>query len=224
MDADKTEIEKLLVKAQSRIASLESENYRLKKLLHLQEHSELSADKNTREAENKKKILIVGKPSVSIHKHSSAEDKVALFRSLFKGREDVFAIRWEGTNGKSGYSPACDNSWRSGVCGRYKNIPCAKCESRNLISLSYSQYTRHLTGEIVIGIYPLLESESCHFLALDFDKKQWQEDIRAFRKTCEKYNVPAYIERSRSGNGAHVWIFFQTDIAAALAHLSVKCS
>ena len=79
------------------------------------------------------------------------------------------------------------------------------------------QIYRHLSGEIIIGIYPLFEDDTCRFLAIDFDKKGWQEDVKALVETCQKFQISAYVEVSRSGNGAHVWMFFEDKIAASQA-------
>jgi hypothetical protein len=129
----------------------------------------------------------------------------------------VFAIRWVGKDNRSGYSPACYNDWKQEVCGKYKKIPCASCENRKLIPLDDKQIYRHLSGEIIIGIYPLPADDTCKFLAIDFDKKEWRGDVKALIEICQKYNVPGYVEISRSGKGAHVWFFFDEKISAAQA-------
>ena len=150
--------------------------------------------------------------------------KVALFRSLFRGREDVFPRRWENaTRGRSGYSPACDNEWEYGLCEKKKRpevsrrASCAECPNRAFINVSDEQVARHLRGDQVMGVYPLLSDETCWFLAADFDKKTWQEDVAAFIETCDLHGVPVAIERSRSGNGAHAWFFFASPVPAVAA-------
>lgn len=144
----------------------------------------------------------------------SPAGKVALFRSLFQGRRDVYPIRWESkTGGKSGYSPACANEWRVGVCEKPR-IKCGDCSHRLLIPLTDSVIYDHLAGGHTIGVYPLLEDDSCHFLAVDFDDAEWQDDARSFVKSCEELGVPVALEISRSGQGAHAWVFFAGKVSA----------
>lgn len=144
----------------------------------------------------------------------STSEKVALFRRLFRGRTDVYPVRWESKNtGKTGYSPACANEWLSGVCEKPR-IKCGDCENRLLTPLADSVIYDHLIGKRTVGVYPLLEDDSCHFLAVDFDEEQWRDDAQAFVRSCEELGVPAALEISRSGKGAHVWIFFASKVAA----------
>ena len=144
----------------------------------------------------------------------STAEKVALFRRLFRGRTDVYPIRWEGkTSGKSGYAPACANEWRAGVCEKPR-IKCGDCSNRLLIPLSDAVIYDHLVGEHTVGVYPLLEDDTCYFLAVDFDEADWRDDARAFMQSCEELGVPAALEISRSGNGAHAWVFFASRVAA----------
>jgi superfamily II DNA or RNA helicase len=144
----------------------------------------------------------------------STAEKVALFRRLFRGRTDVYPIRWESkTSGKSGYAPACANEWRAGVCEKPR-IKCGDCGSRLLVPLSDSVIYEHLAGKHTVGIYPLLEDDTCHFLAVDFDDAEWQEDARAFAQSCNALGVPAALEISRSGQGAHAWVFFAGRVPA----------
>src|SRR5699024_4173197 len=127
--------------------------------------------------------------------------RIKIYRSLFKGREDVYATRWKNKDGKYIYSPA--RRRREG-------------EQHNL-RLTNQVIYNHLAGKKTIGIYPLLQDEMCWFLAIDFDKEKWQKDVTAFIEVCRELNVPANIERSRSGNGAHVWIFFNEVVSAKIA-------
>ncbi len=144
----------------------------------------------------------------------STDEKVALFRRLFRGRTDVYPIRWEGkTTTKSGYSPACANEWRAGVCEKPR-IKCGDCGNRMLIPLSDSVIFDHLAGEHTVGVYPLLEGDTCHFLAIDFDEAEWREDARAFVQSCSELGVPVALEISRSGKGAHAWVFFAGRVSA----------
>ena len=144
----------------------------------------------------------------------STAEKVALFRRLFRGRTDVYPIRWEGkTSGKSGYAPACANEWRAGVCEKPR-IKCGDCSNRLLIPLSDAVIYDHLAGEHTVGVYPLLEDDSCYFLAVDFDEAEWRDDARAFMQSCEGLGVPSALEISRSGRGAHAWVFFASRVSA----------
>ena len=133
----------------------------------------------------------------------STGEKVALFRRLFRGRTDVYPIRWESkTTAKSGYSPACANEWRAGVCEKPR-IKCGDCSNRSLIPLSDAVIYEHLSGESTIGVYPLLADDTCYFVAIDFDEAEWREDARAFVQSCSDLGVPVALEISRSGKGAH---------------------
>ena len=144
----------------------------------------------------------------------SAEEKVSLFRRLFRGRTDAYPVRWESKNtGQSGYAPACANEWRAGVCEKPR-IKCGDCANRLLIPLSDAVIYDHLAGEHTVGVYPLLEDDTCYFLAVDFDEAAWRDDARAFMQSCEELGVPAALEISRSGKGAHAWVFFASRVAA----------
>lgn len=141
-------------------------------------------------------------------------EKVALFRRLFRGREDVYPVRWESkTSGKSGYSPTCANEWRAGVCEKPR-IKCGECSKRLFVPLTDSIVYDHLAGEHIIGVYPLLADDTCHFLAADFDEADWREDAKAFLQSCRELGVPAALEISRSGAGAHAWVFFSSAVSA----------
>ena len=149
----------------------------------------------------------------------STAEKVALFRRLFRGRTDVYPVRWQGkTSGKSGYAPACANEWRAGVCEKPR-IKCGNCSHQLLVPLTDSVIYNHLAGKQTVGVYPLLEDDTCHFLAVDFDEAGseeggWQQDAQAFMQSCEELGVPAALEISRSGQGAHAWVFFGGRISA----------
>lgn len=144
----------------------------------------------------------------------AADEKVALFRRLFRGRTDIYPVRWESkTTGKSGYAPACGNEWKPGVCEKPR-IKCGGCGHRLLIPLSDAVIYKHLAGAHTVGVYPLLEDDSCYFLAVDFDEAEWREDARAFMHSCTKLDVPAALEISRSGQGAHAWVFFAGRVSA----------
>ncbi|EEY2039668.1 DEAD/DEAH box helicase family protein [Escherichia coli] len=166
-------------------------------------------------------------PRVSV---LSTNEKVALFRRLFRGRDDVWALRWESkTSGKSGYSPACANEWQLGICGKPR-IKCGDCAHRQLIPVSDLVIYHHLAGTHTAGMYPLLEDDSCYFLAVDFDEAEWQKDASAFMRSCDELGVSAALEISRSRQGAHVWIFFASRVSAREARrlgtaiISYTCS
>ncbi|HGF4758349.1 TPA: DEAD/DEAH box helicase family protein, partial [Escherichia coli] len=172
------------------------------------------------------------KPPSSVQRVSvlSTDEKVALFRRLFRGRDDVWALRWESkTSGKSGYSPACANEWQLGICGKPR-IKCGDCVHRQLIPVSDLVIYQHLAGTHTAGLYPLLEDDSCYFLAVDFDEAEWQKDASAFMRACDELGVPAVLEISRSRQGAHVWIFFASRVSAREARrlgtavISYTCS
>ena len=149
-------------------------------------------------------------------KRLTSTEKVKLFKGLFRGRSDVFAVRWESKRGTSGYSPACANEWKPGVC-RKPAVKCGSCNERELKPLTDEVVYDHLAGKHTVGVYPLFPDDSCRFLAVDFDGKNWQNDSLAFRNTCKELGVPAYIEISRSGRGAHVWVFFSAPVPAVSA-------
>ena len=143
----------------------------------------------------------------------STNEKVSLFRRLFRGRADVYPVRWESKAGKTGYSPACANEWRAGICEKPR-IKCSDCGNRLLIPLTDQTLYEHLAGRHTVGAYPLLTDDTCHFLAVDFDDAEWRDDARAFVQSCRELGVPIAMEVSRSGNGAHAWVFFSSNIAA----------
>jgi len=147
----------------------------------------------------------------------TAEEKVRLFRQLFRGRADVFPTRFVSKRtGKPGYAPACTNKFVRGVCELPK-VKCGQCPHQAFLPVDDAAVIAHLQGRQVMGVYPLLEDETCWFLAVDFDKSTWREDVLAFVATCRQLGLPAAIERSRSGNGAHVWFFFTEPVPAATA-------
>jgi hypothetical protein len=151
----------------------------------------------------------------TLNANSPADQKVNRFRSLFRGREDVYAVRWEGKNGRTGYSPAGIRDWGQPTftkAGKKKPFRVSKP-----FPISDDVVRDHLLGKETIGIYPLLQDDTCWFVAVDFDKKNWEADACTFLKTCRETGVPASLERSRSGNGGHVWIFFAEPIQATLA-------
>ncbi len=158
-----------------------------------------------------------------INKCSSPADKIALFRSLFRGREDVYPRRFESRKtGKSGYSPACANEWIRDVCDK-RRYKCADCPNRRFLPFTDTVIRQHLCGkdeaggDFTAGVYPMLLDETCWFLAMDFDKEQWSDDVDAVRETFRQMQLPVSVERSRSGNGAHIWLFFAEAVPAVTA-------
>ncbi len=140
-----------------------------------------------------------------------------MFRSLFRGRTDVYPTRFVSRRtAKSGYTPACRNKFVQGLC-ELPRIKCGECPNQAFLPFDDAAVLAHLTGRHVMGIYPLLEDETCWLLAVDFDKSTWTEDVPAFLDTCRRTGLHAAVERSRSGNGAHVWLFFSAPVSASAA-------
>ena len=198
---------------QNELARLREENARLKELLR--KHG-IAYEAST------SPIIPIQKPIPQL----SLEEKVALFRSLFRGREDVFARRWYSPKTeKSGYQPVCTREWNREYCDK-KKYKCAECPNREFQHLGYTDVYAHLEGKDpngrdVIGAYAIMPDNTCYFLCCDFDDKScehgYQDDVRAYVSVCRGWNIPAYVERSRSGNGAHVWILFNEPIKAQSA-------
>lgn len=145
------------------------------------------------------------------------EQKIKLLKNIFRGREDVHARYWiSKKTGKRGYSPVCRNEWIRNICKK-PTIKCSICPNRELSPLTDDIIKKHLEGVCSIGIYPMLLDETCYFLAIDFDGEGWIDNVGAFKETCSQKSISVVIERSKSGNGAHAWIFFEEKIPAALA-------
>ncbi|OAM95103.1 hypothetical protein SAMN04515679_3256 [Pelosinus fermentans] len=195
-------------------------------------YQSLLVEINALRAENKKlkgQLGIIEQPAVVIsdkiseamlasviNQRSEANRKIELYRSLFRGRNDVYAKRWKNREGKSGYTPVCLNEWKAGVCCKPK-VKCSECSHKSYGSLDERVIEQHLKGNIVAGIYPMCLDETCYFLAIDFDDDGWEEDVAVLRGVCKEHNIPVAIERSRSGSGAHAWFFFEKQISATLA-------
>lgn len=220
--------DKLLEKYQALVMENESLKKEIKKLkAHLcveapgvnsEETSlhEFEAEKN--ETETPKQDFMAS----AIDNTAEPLEKIKLFMMLFKGRDDVYAKRWEDTKkGTAGYSPVCLNEWKHGLCGlRHKpKIPCKKCNNKAYAPFDETVVDAHLRGykNFVAGIFPLCLDETCYFLAMDFDGEAWEKDISVLREVCLEFSLPLAVERSRSGRGAHCWVFFENAVPAALA-------
>ena len=187
-------------------------------------HMETIGQNGSNEAQFLTPEAAVSEPqSATVTNHSSPAAKIKLFQSLFRGREDVYPRRFESRKtGKSGYSPACANEWVRDVCEKPR-IKCTDCPNRRFFQITDEVIGWHLSGrdargfDFVMGVYAMLQDETCFFLAVDFDDEDWQRDAAAFLETCRRLDVPAVLERSRSGNGGHVWFFFEEAIPASLA-------
>lgn len=216
---DKAEVDQLIAEAEEELAKLNTERARVVEMLKKLrcERSQINCPPSQ---------LPLSFNNTSLTSDSSKDAKITLFRTLFRGREDVYPRRFESAKtGRSGYQPACQNEWVRGICKKPK-IKCKDCDNKSYFPITDDVIRNHLMGvdpsatnpkDFTIGVYPMLVDETCWFLAADFDKDTWMDDVSAFLETCHTHNVPAILERSRSGNGGHVWIFFSEPIPANLA-------
>jgi hypothetical protein len=165
-----------------------------------------------------KQLPLVLAPPVTpiISFQSDPAEKIRLFMSLFKGREDVYAKRWQNRQSRAGYAPVCRNEWKAGRC-RKMAIKCLDCPHQSYDPFNEKVIEAHLRGNIIAGLYPLCRDETCHLLAIDFDDDGWQKDCAVLREVCGAFGVPLALERSRSGNDAHAWFFFAEPLPASLA-------
>lgn len=213
------EIDRLLAQAEEDLARLDARRVEL-----LTQISQLRREKIPILQLQETPVSPAKLPSVT--NQASPEAKIALFRSLFRGREDVYPRRFESLKtDRHGYAPVCRNEWVRGICEKPK-IRCEDCTHRAFVAVSDDVVRKHLLGkdpqdrserDFTMGVYPMLPDETCWFLAADFDKTSWQEDTRVFLETCQLFDIPTALERSRSGNGGHIWIFFSEPVPAALA-------
>lgn len=195
-EAERLRVE--LAEARAEIARLRAENARL-----------LTARAETAKVHQSERaprlFRSIEEAPAGVDGSSDPGDKVRLFRSLFAGRADVFAQRWENPSTKrSGWSPVTLDGGRSAAGRRYA-------------PMDDEVVGAHLSGHITAGVYPLIDGDRCCFLVCDFDKGTWMLDALAFLEVCSDVGVPACLERSRSGNGAHIWVFFEEPIAASVA-------
>jgi hypothetical protein len=213
------EIDRLLAEAEEELVRLESRRAAVLKKIQDLKHQRASSPITMPQADH-----TVNKSAIT--NRSASEDKITLFMSLFKGRTDVYPRRFESKrSGKSGYQPACRHEWIKGVCAKPR-VKCGNCNHRVFLPVTDQVIRNHLMGtdletssqrDFTVGVYPLLMDESCWFLAADFDKASWKDDVSAFLQTCRSYDLPTALERSRSGSGGHIWTFFSKAIPAALA-------
>ncbi len=149
-------------------------------------------------------------------KELTPQEKINIYKDLFRGREDVFAMRWEKADkSASGYTPVCINEWRPRICLKLRKGKCKDCQNKNYTSLNDDYIKQHLRGNRVYGIYPLLNDNTSYFIVIDFDgEKNWIKDTKSFIKKCTYYKLNTYLERSRSGKGGHVWLFFENKYPA----------
>ena len=180
------------------------------KLIKLIEQKELELKKLSNEISVLKMELQNNSQIVEM----TIDDKLKIYADYFKGRDDIYPYLSINKNdpSKKYYMPACINEWKQGVCNKTMGKPCKNCQYRENKPLTLDVLKRHIYNNQTIGIYPMLDDETCYFLAFDFDDKKDEnnikEDILAFASICDKYNVPISIEKSRSGKGIHAWIFF----------------
>ena len=232
------EIDELMI----RIEKLESENSYLKMLLEQAgiQYEPIDTACNPHDAsfdpDQGSRIL----PAV-INRHRARQ-----FYSYFWGRTDVYSKRSQNkTTGRVGYYPQCDNFWRRGICPKASGakIRCQDCNNRCWTKLGSTQVENHLCGlkadaSDVIGIYPLFPDGTCRFLVFDFDNhddgaetqdyantdNSWVDEVDALRAIGQENEIPMLVERSRSGKGAHVWIFFDAPIPATRRKFGFPCS
>ena len=195
-------------------------------LLRVEQLSEENRQLRLQLAQHTPAKPIQDEPNSHLATSLSAEEKIQLFQSRFRGRTDVFARRWYSKNtNKSGYQPVCQNEWHPTFCDK-KTHKCADCPNRQFAPLDNDAIYKHLEGKDelardVIGLYPILEDNTCHFLCADFDDKNsehgYQSDVQTFVSVCRDWGLTPAVERSRSGNGAHVWLFFEQPTPSRLA-------
>lgn len=182
------------------LETLRADNTRLRRLLELSEEQARAADPD--------QATLTGARESPVSMRSAPEDKVRFFLDLFRCRSDVYALRWENRrDGRSGWMPAIRGYWRKGM--NRADAP--------YLPLTPNVIGQHLRGEVHIGLYPLSDDDTCWWVAADFDKDAAMLDALAYMKAARAYQVPAALEVSQSGRGAHVWIFFAQAASAATA-------
>jgi superfamily II DNA or RNA helicase len=207
--SDRKALQDELARAEARLKALDRESAETRARIKTLRGELASPPSNT-------SYQITLPPRVAVQDLTAA-DRLALFRQLFCGREDVFARLWVNPKKQTkGYALACANEWVRGICEKPR-VKCGECPNQAFLKFDDQAILGHLQGRHVVGAYPLLPDETCGFLAVDFDGKAWREDVAAFAAACESMGVPPAVERSRSGNGAHCWFFFAVPVAATTA-------
>ena len=171
--------------------------------------------------ESDEQLTLSATPAPTGRPPRTPAEKIALFLDLFGTRRSVYPKRWENSKtGKNGYSPACDNdsfaNRQSGICQKPK-VKCSECRHQRFPPLDERAIESHLRGEQTLGVYAIGTDDTCRFLAADFDGAGWGDDVLAYREAAERVGLAIAIERSRSGNGAHGWIFFAEPVPAVMA-------
>jgi len=198
VDVQNPDSEPQLRRARQRLTVLDAERAALQQLISTLERRAATSEGDAGQADQTKSA-----PTI-VRSNMAEAEKIKLFRSIFRGREDVYALRFESKRtGRSGYAPACRNEWVRGIC-RKPQIKCGDCDRRELLPLTDDVVRAHLVGHdrrnaargFVVGSYPLLPDETCWFLAADFDKEAWEDDAKAFLSTCRDHGIPAALERS----------------------------
>jgi superfamily II DNA or RNA helicase len=192
-------------------------------LCHDEVGNELYANKSQWQA-GAQSALSKFKADGVVTSQSPSHDKVDLFLSLFRGRVDVHAHGYRRKDGGIGYAPACKNEWRRGVCPRAagSKVSCTDCSARSFLPLDYRTLTNHFRGaderlRDVVGLYAIDQDCMCWLLVIDFDGDGWKDAVAAIRSAASSLGVSPCVERSRSGNGGHVWFFFEDRVSAQVA-------
>jgi hypothetical protein len=195
---------------EDQLAKLETERTKLLRRIEVLRREPLAADTDRPEPTQRPLAESIGTSDRAAHlglvtHDSPPDDKVALFADLFRGRPDVYAVRWESRrSGRLGFQPACANEWSPTLCDK-RHVRCSACPNRELLPLTPEILHDHLRGrrdlagdrEFVVGVYPLLEDETCRFVAIDLDGAAWDEDASALLAACRTVGVPGALERSR---------------------------
>lgn len=201
----------------TKIGTVEQEIAHLQQKKAVAEAKLVSLKQQLEEIDQSTRVEKTATSQISPPSGLTSEEKVSLFLKLFRGREDVYPKLWHNQkSGKKGYSPACANEWVRGICEKPR-VKCGECLNQAFRPVNHDAILKHLQGRHVMGVYPMLLDETCWFLAADFDKEAWKEDVMAFTETCRRFDIPYGIERSRSGNGGHVWFFFDSPVSATSA-------